>query len=286
MSHYPVIVIGPDPDGQLAPYEEGLTVPPYLDPSWDHDAMVTLARRVAAKDRPAGIDLEDPSALLGWFFDQDVADGLITVDDDGRWQRWSTANPEGRWDWYVLGGRWRGYFALVAGGRCIAAADGAAHGRCDQALRAHLDLDAMRNDAAIAAAGRFDSYSAMVAATGTPPPRPDRDAGSDPDSDAWTAYRSHPTVQAASSAFGMALTDLEAHFHHGERYAYIAACVAEAVPAHALVADGAWMEPGRMGWFGVDTATDASRKRYLSAANEILDHLDGDALVSVYDCHI
>ena len=52
----------------------------------------------------------------------------------------------------------------------------------------------------------------------------------------------------------------------------------EAVPGDALLRlDGTWTEPG--------DGTEDSRAAYLRAANEYLDHLDGDAILVVVHCH-
>lgn len=53
----------------------------------------------------------------------------------------STYNPNSKWDWYQLGGRWSGFFKLKAGkeGICGELAEPAKEGTCDQALKGDIE---------------------------------------------------------------------------------------------------------------------------------------------------
>lgn len=63
----------------------------------------------------------------------------------GRYGDWW--NPNARWDWYVIGGRWTGYFILKPGragvGEPGAADDIAQAGRADRARKGDIDFAAM-----------------------------------------------------------------------------------------------------------------------------------------------
>lgn len=68
----------------------------------------------------------------------------------------STVNPQGRWDWYSLGGRWRGFF-YVNEGVCTAT-NNAIHpimqNQSDPALK-HLSTDTSSADAILGESGDF-----------------------------------------------------------------------------------------------------------------------------------
>jgi hypothetical protein len=103
MHYCTFVIIGPkgDPDalvaGALAPFDEALAVPPYreyLQPfdiermashyTLDQRDLEALAQRMNEwTGRPGGVDER------GLYFT-------------------TTNNPEGRWDWYEIGGRWNG----------------------------------------------------------------------------------------------------------------------------------------------------------------------------------
>jgi len=104
MHYCTFVIIGAkgDPDalvaGALAPFDEMLAVPPYreylqpFDIEWmashyklDQNDLKALAERMKDwTDRPGGVDER------GLYFT-------------------TTAHPEGRWDWFEIGGRWNGF---------------------------------------------------------------------------------------------------------------------------------------------------------------------------------
>ncbi len=96
MSHFTVLVICKD-EGEveelLAPYDEEIRVDPYekgednLQAMKDHYKTDNL-QELAAK-------MEDWSGYKG-----EVKDGKLIY--------WCTYNPESKWDWYEVGGRWKG----------------------------------------------------------------------------------------------------------------------------------------------------------------------------------
>lgn len=139
MTHFSVLVVGPDPAGQLEPYNEEKCWAEHPDP-----------------------------------------------DDE-------CGHPQ-HWDWYVLGGRWEGFFTLK-GGRT---ADASPVGLVD-----------------------------------------------------WPAtFEHHPSVSA-------------------------------------IVAEGKWKAPGRVGWFGLTTAEpeqEADFDEWLR--RDFVPRLDPALVVSLYDCHV
>lgn len=76
MSHYAIIVIGGDVGGQLAPYSEDIQVEPYMEPCW----------RLRYGESAQCDECKGSGAHL------------------------TTRNPNGEWDYYRIGGRYRGYF--------------------------------------------------------------------------------------------------------------------------------------------------------------------------------
>lgn len=95
--------------------------------------------------------------------------------DNGRWDGetygyYTTFNPEGRWDWYMVGGYWQGFYDLKEGvesthfllgspgpgGRSgpVEALDG----RADVARKRSIDVEGMRLMAGIEASNLYDKY--------------------------------------------------------------------------------------------------------------------------------
>jgi hypothetical protein len=103
--HYCVFVmIGPDTDIEtgvakaLAPFEEALTVEPYRI-HFDHSEVQWMSAYFNIP--PANLH-ELAKRMPDWTGDPGG------VDREGLY-RLAAFNPDGRWDWYEIGGRWGGY---------------------------------------------------------------------------------------------------------------------------------------------------------------------------------
>ena len=60
-----------------------------------------------------------------------------------------------------------------------------------------------------------------------------------------------------------------------------------ALPGYALVkADGTWVSPGDMGWFGMSSDTPESYAAYRREVNEYITALPANAWLVALDCHI
>ena len=107
MSHFTVLIIGEDIEGKLAPYDENQEVTPYID----------LKREELERERKEMIE-EAKNPPEGTSIDYSVyKDGMSLVefvrlcheqelDKDGNML--TTYNPDSKWDWYEIGGRWKG----------------------------------------------------------------------------------------------------------------------------------------------------------------------------------
>lgn len=102
MSHFTVVVIGDDIDFRLAPYDENVEVAPY-PVTMDEDSIRGMKEYY---DKETGVDnsLEDLAEKMSdWMNTTGYYEG-------DKLHYYSTYNPESKWDWYEVGGRWSGYF--------------------------------------------------------------------------------------------------------------------------------------------------------------------------------
>lgn len=225
----------------------------------------------------------------------------LHLDEDGRAYTLSTLNPERKWDYWRIGGRWRNYFVareavpnLIRSERSW---DSPAEGPVVDRLRVDggpigsLDFDVMRDEWAATQLARFDRWREIVAEHGEPPAWRDlmglRDLGEMDMDTARRTYNTHPAIVEARNAdisgwgegpeeeFGTTREEFE-------RLARLAA-----VPSYALVTlDGEWMAPGQMGWFGMSSDEAGEREAYRIEANRYLESLDPSVLLVVLDLHI
>lgn len=228
----------------------------------------------------------------------DDGDPLILA-EDGRAYTMSTYNPESKWDYWRIGGRWGGYFRyredcraqVIQPKRAWDSPKAIEPGTCDGGPKSALDLGALREVKADEARRTYAEFHKLV--EGTPEARPwsefvelrDKVDGYTIDQ-ARTEYHSQPRVQALRETDFRWHDDAIATFQKPERL-FIEIERARAVPGYALLTtDGKWMAPGRMGWFGCGTDTESDRAGYWEVANAYIDALPDSTWLIAVDCHI
>ena len=117
MSHFALMVIGENHEEQLAPYSEHIETAPRVEG-----------------------DVSDEEIQRMIYFYKDPKNGgheYSTFDElyekhgnswnentwekrNGRWVKITTYNPDSKWDWYEVGGRWTGLLKLKQGVKPIA----------------------------------------------------------------------------------------------------------------------------------------------------------------------
>jgi hypothetical protein len=84
--------------------------------------------------------------------DGDHKYGYALLDDKGDvWKVINRTNPNRKWDWYLLGGRWQGFFKLKEGakgkvGKAGIFADELEAGYADQAYKDDIDFEIMKSE--------------------------------------------------------------------------------------------------------------------------------------------
>jgi hypothetical protein len=305
MSHFSVIVCIDNPrrlDEVMAQYDENREVAPYEDYE-EGDATAYWAVDSLRKD--AGLNPDD--ATLTWAqvaeaYNRQYGDEespLIATGDGLRAYTISTRNPDAKWDYWRIGGRWGGYFPYRA--ECAAQVIQPESGwdspggipalHCDGGPKSALDLAALRAEKEQEARKTFAEYAALT--DGLPAATPWAEyvarveAKSLTISEARDLYHAQPQVKAlsASERFRWA-DDVIGTFGAGEDR-YVATEIARAVPGYATIRmDGKWMAPGRMGWFGASTDGASDRIGYWEAANAYIESVPDSAYLVALDCHI
>ena len=244
---------------------------------------------------PTWESLLDAGAVL--YPDDDDSEKL-QVDGD-RAYTMSTYNPDSKWDYWRVGGRWGGYFTrkpdsdpafVILPEKGWDSPDKFGFYSCDAGPKSTIDLDQMRENGAAKARERHEGYHAIV--DGLPEAaswaefRARVEAGALKIDEARRMYREQPRVKAlhgtdyqwGDDAIAEYSVDVSLYAERGR---------AKAVPGFAVVAtDGRWMAPGRMGWFASTDATESTECGYGEAANAYIDSLPDDAWLIAIDCHI
>lgn len=171
----------------LEPWNENTEVEPYRvyedgrpEDHWGHDSTYENALPPAEGDAvPLTWEAYVPAFNARWPKEKG-GDGLEYDAETGRAYHMTTYNPNSKWDWWQVGGRWSN--ALLAkpsvdlsallwspshwteehGNHIPKGRDAAGHYHCNGGRLMDLDLDAMRDAATAKATEEYDEFAAAI----------------------------------------------------------------------------------------------------------------------------
>lgn len=328
MSHFVVWVVGDDIEGQLAPFEEhspdAFTVVPIEDLSDEVKALgYEGIKKHIAKDLKEG----DPLAIVSeeMIYDKEGKVGavirelhscgltsiLVADEETGELRALKRVSHEnGKWDWFVIGGRWAGNLILkpdtippataVKGGaensdfiRRFLESERSGDlpaDRYDALPKRCIDIEAMEREYlkehedllkmhAIIDGLNFRSYPAIYRELET-------ETGSRPDrATLLERFNNQPAMLALKKA-KVSIPDF-----FDESLLMVPADKIRRVLAGrawqplAWLKDGKWDERGRMGWFGI-VSEPCDYDEWDLHCREIWDSIDDNAMITLVDCHV
>ena len=242
MSHFTVAVFTDSftsVDELLAPYEEGTNDPMYLEWVTADESI----EEITAKFNEKNDGSEDLKQFVKRWYGYDYN---LTYKNFGR-----ICNPNAKWDWYMVGGRWGGLLKLKN-----AEGVGKVVERCDTARVRDCDFSPNEEDY------RKAIRLWEIAVEGSPMTEEERKKY-------VVRYKGEYYIQkyGTKENYARQMSDFYT-------YAFI-------------TADGEWHETGSMGWFGMDDATRSSREAYRKAFDAYLEEArKQDLLITIVDCHI
>lgn len=339
MSHFSVLIIGDDIEKQLAPFQENnmgdcpkeflefketeteslaeyetQKTDCYVSPEGKPHCKYDERFRVHSTDLLAPTTYKCPD---GWSerevpvkelyatFDEYMTEYCGNKERDpviGRHGYWE--NPNKKWDWYRVGGRWAGHFRLKSGVTAPAPRPGyevkfgqemPEENTADTAAKKDIDFAGMRDDAANKAAMEYDFVAGVF--------------GDLPEHKAWAefadiedhekrraAYTSQPRVIAwREHGKDLPFSDrrqfpVDMVFGNPDdflvsREQYIKLARLRAGSTFAVLLNGKWYERGEMGWWAC-VSNEKDTETWLSMFHKMLDELPDDAQLTVVDCHI
>lgn len=201
-------------------------------------------------------------------------------------------NPNKRWDWWVVGGRWTGFFPVKAGAKNVVALGKrsmlgrAARPETADVIRAgDVDFDRARSEASANANALFDAWESIFTKHGKAESwaecrtRFGKNYGA-----ARTAYNDHPTIKATRAHDELRWMSPVDDLGY-DREAYVAKCVNRALVPYAIVKDGKWYAKGTMGFWGI--SRDAmTQDEWNEQVQRLYADLPPDTLLTIVDCHI
>lgn len=199
-------------------------------------------------------------------------------------------NPNKKWDWYQLGGRWTGFFTLKPGrdgttGKPGLLTEEAESGKADAALWRDIDFTAMRDEAERKARARYRKFFELLREHPFPQTfEAMRALHPDSIENARAAYWAQPGVEAVKKDDEFSWDMDPAEFSVSEDQ-HADKARERAISTFAIVKDGQWFEKGSMGWWGC-VADEKDQGQWNREFSKLLDSVSSDTLLSVYDCHI
>lgn len=208
-------------------------------------------------------------------------------------------NPNKKWDWWQIGGRYRGSMRTKKNTMGIVSPrhwteDYGNHktlDACDvdQCLKGDLDLASMQQKAWDEAHAFYTKLSDVC--KDHPAYIPWKEyLGKYKDNidQARKEYNDQPVVNALNASTDDELRwllfgdDSIMSMTHDE---YCTLCKLRAFSSYAVVKDGQWYQRGEMGWFGM-SVDEMTQMEWQNKFNELVESLDPSMLLTMVDCHI
>lgn len=287
MSHFVVMVIGEDVEGQLAPYSEELQVEPYFEEAGEY-CWETAREKL-------GTDVT-PEAAAEYLTKKWEEEHIV---QDGKLGYMTPSNPQGFWDWWTIGGRWPGLLPLKEGvqmspghvGKPGAFNEKEYHSetygkrRADSAKLEDIDFERGRREMAEKAQGWFAEWKAVYERYGKPKAWSDyRTLVEDGHMDIKEARDKYHAQEAIKKSNGL-IWECPVDFFGYDEEAYVAKEVAGMLKVYAVVKDGKWTGQGHMGWFGM-SHDDMNQEKWDKHIQDLLNDLPPEIRITMVDCHI
>jgi hypothetical protein len=205
----------------------------------------------------------------------------VRDEEENRYGYWS--NPNSYWDWYQLGGRWRGLLKAKPGvvgvdGESGVFDNGGREGYYDQLRKKDIDFEGMIADERKMSAELFAKLTEVVAGRALPDRWEDMVAKHDGNVQAAREeYNNHPVVVSLREnnllPFMQSLNDFVCDMNEEK---FIQTAVKGVFRTHSMLVEGEWKEEENFG----------SKDEWEKYFNDTLAELPDDTLISIYDCHI
>lgn len=327
MSHFTVLVIGNDYEKQLQPYHEyectGIDDEYVVDVDVTDKVNEDLNREVFVDS------LENPTdyhyfekegftfkmvrreylekkgeSIAAWAKDWSGAE----YREDGRY--YDHTNPNAKWDWYQVGGRWAGFFKLKEGAKgtqgtqsWMQKMNGTEYpkGNADQAYKGDIDFESIREEARLKAAEEYDRLLAILNETNLPTLKytwkevfeSERFSNLDNDEKRAIYHAQNILVKIKNLSRSEKLSKEDQSFlcwldyekYLCTREEFIAKAGRSAISTFAVVLDGKWYEKGEMGWWGV-VSDEKEQDKWDEEFERLLNNTSDETLLTVVDCHI
>jgi hypothetical protein len=288
------MVIGGKVDEQLAPYDENIEL-----------ETPVVTGEVSEEEKQSMIDYykKTENGGLDLPFDKLYADKGAQWDGnrfekrDDKWVVLSRYNPNSKWDWYQLGGRWKGFLKLkegtegTNGEKSWSSGSDTKVGYCDVTIKQNIDIEGMRDEKGKDAGEYYDKVISFIKDTPVPTKWSEFIERVNSDElkidDARALYHGQERLKKVNTeearkelGYFVEVEDFDI-----SREEYVQNARNKALSTYAIVKDGEWYQKGEMGWFGMSN-DEMTQEVWDNKVTEMFNELPDDTLISIIDCHI
>jgi hypothetical protein len=285
MTHFKVLVSGDDVESQLQPYHQ-------YESTGHEDEYVKFV--------PTEESLEEMTAKYeehkeeGQTFEEFIKDWYgYKQNEKGVWGR--KTNPNSKWDWWVIGGRWTGFLKFKQGAKGLLGRPGVfgnepKEGGVDIIRKGDVDWDGMKKESGEKASIKWDLVNEGIKDT--------------PEHESWGSI-----IERMKEDIKKALD----FFHNQERVVafkevcnknqdkfglydsledyicpkdeYVERKMNSSITTYAVVKDSVWYQKGDMGWWGI-SSNEMSQDEWNQKFWEIIQSTPDDEIITLVDAHI
>ncbi len=320
MSHFAVIVVGSDVDEQMEPYAEqdfdekygvfketetecleeynneevdivvladGTMYNKYeeqfrkFDPKKFDTTYVYPEGSVLRKGKFSELYPTFEEFMEGWHGNSD------RDEKNNRYGYWH--NPSAKWDWWVNGGRFMGFFKPKAGatgqlGRPGSFDNKPTEGWVDSIQKKDIDIEGMLEASVKEANETYDKIEAILKGRPLPSWKEIREKHGENIDAARAEYNSLQVVKDFHEANFHIWGDFVETFCNS-REEYVEKCKNQTMVPYAVVKAGKWYQKGEMGWWGMSN-DEMSQDDWNKKFWEMINSLDPETELNLLDCHI
>ena len=209
--------------------------------------------------------------------------------EDGKWGR--RTNPNAKWDWWQVGGRWSGFFDLKPTGEGVVGEQSLlamvqnggpmdTGSKVDQAKKGDIDFDRMMSEAADSAAKKYDDAHQVISGRDFKTWEQVRESSESIDL-ARTAYSEQSVVKDFREKYDNPFSRVDEFAV--DREAYIRSRSLSAICPFAVLHGGEWKEKGKMGWWA---CVSDENENWEGDFLDVLAGIPDEMYLTVVDCHI
>ena len=255
--------------------------------NFDKDLCFSGAIKVKIIDPPRDILFKEFYSQEFEYFIKEWTD--YEKDENGKYGFWG--NPNAKWDWYTMGGRWTGFFKIKDDcsykiGTTGLRTEKAKKGFGDQAYKKDIDFAYKKNQEIVKAGEYYDKIHRIIKGRKIPIWEEILEKhNEDSVSDARDEYNNNLVIKD--------LRKEDHNFYDCRDLEALAISKREYTQKRkdsinttfAVIKDGKWYSKGGMGWWGV-VHDEQDQELWNKEFNKLVDNLSDNTLLTIVDCHI